>query len=150
MGVQPVGELIDGEPLLGERRQRVRDARASLSADQLRLAERDPAEGGGLLMERTMPFEMRRAGLPLERLTPEQQRRFRLVAADFVEDVRGRAAPSSLAGYVVSVSESGGREYFRLSGPLGIFEYEDLGDHIHSVWRSANDYGLPLAPGNRR
>lgn len=129
------------------REEAVQNFVRSLTADQLRQAA-EVAQGprARLISEVESAPPLGLAGFPIETLTVEQRSLLENVVEDFVGDVIPRIAPSDILDESARVSlqqpsDLEGLLYFRISTNDHVIELQNIGAHIHSVWRSRWDFG---------
>jgi hypothetical protein len=85
-------------------------------------------------------------GLPISELDRRQLAALLAVVEDFVGDLQVSLSEAAILEMSARVAfrgtpDANGTRYFRLSTTDHLFELQNLGRHIHSVWRSRYDFG---------
>lgn len=143
----------EGLAPLDDQEREARALAASFTAAQRRKGILSPRVPGGMFLgpERGLQ-DARPAGLSLMELSESQTAQlWRVVAtyADMLEPgarahVLRRAEQSDPRRVFVAwmgSTEPGRDHYYRIRGPSFAIEYWNRGNHIHSVWRDATDFG---------
>ena len=151
IGFEPSDAVVLGVRPLEQREATILAMIGSLSGEVRSEATRDvqgPLEV--LIGERSPQFAPVAGGTLLSRLTQEQRTLAWAVIEDYIGDApvhirdavlaRCKHADGEMRLGFNGTAQPNERLYFRLAGPTDVFEYQNVGRHIHSVWRSNDDY----------